>query len=131
MTLGNNGCAGAPAVPLEIEPFSEYAYSEISECPLTPPGVCGWPDCSQQFEPLNLRQTYCCKACRKADEQEHRKFGHKIAVAMLAHQNGRHAQRGDPRFYLASVARTFVSRAQSDWLKNRKMRIEIARVGND
>ena len=124
MDGGRTPLEHAPAVHLRREPFSEVARDLGS---LVPAGVCANPYCSKDFVPVRAWSKYCCDACRRMDDKEHRAFGHRVAPAMLAWISGRHAGGGTVRGDLSSAGRRFYTNAASEWRKDREARAKAVR----
>lgn len=116
----------APAVHLDIEPFHVLAHRELDGSPLVAPGVCLNPSCSRAFAPTRHWQRYCSEACRKADDAEMRKVGHKAAPALLAWRMGKYEKQDEALRALARVGRNYVSKLQSEWFNDRAARIAKA-----
>lgn len=122
MTLLACKVANAPVVHFEIEPFSEVAFQELAACPLVKPGICMNPMCSQHFAPARSWQRYCSSACRRMDELDMRRIGHKAAPALLAWRAGKY-EKSDPDLQaLSRVGRRYVSRLSSEWWSDRLRR---------
>lgn len=122
MTQRDMKVANAPAAHFEIEPFAEVAFAELAACPLVEPGICMNPMCSQHFAPTRPWQRYCSTACRKMDELDMRRIGHKAAPALLAWRAGKYEKfNGDLRA-LSRAGRNYVSRLTSDWWNDRLRR---------
>ena len=114
--------ANALAVHFDPEPFQSVAQAQLMACPLVPPGICLNPACSRPFAPTRDWQRYCGADCRRMDETEMRRVGHKVAPALLAWRMGKY-ERHDPDLRaLARIGRTYVSRIQSDWYVHRLAR---------
>jgi hypothetical protein len=114
--------ADALAVHFEIEPFADVAHRELAACPMVEPGVCMNPLCSQHFAQTRRWQRYCSPACRKMDELDIRRIGHKAAPALLAWRAGKYEKTDDNLRALSRVGRNYVSRLSSEWWNDRLRR---------
>ena len=80
----------APVARFEIEPFKDLAFQELASFSLVKAGVCMNPVCSRGFDPSRHWQRYCSQSCRKIDELDMRRIGHKVAPALLAWRAGKY-----------------------------------------
>lgn len=112
-----------------IEAFSEVAGAELAAAPLAVPGVCFRPGCSRDFTPARDWQTYCSAACRQADTEEMRAWGHRMALALLVWRAGKYETRDPAIRARTSAARRWIAQAQSAWAQDRRARVEMARKG--
>jgi len=122
MTKSGPNTANALAAHLEVEPFADVAFKELAMCPLVEPGICMNPLCSRHFAPSRSWQRYCSTACRKMDELDMRRIGHKAAPALLAWRAGKYEKENDDLRALSRVGRNYVSRLSSDWWNDRLRR---------
>lgn len=122
MTMPAPIIAHALAARFEIEPFADVAFAELAACPLVAPGICMNPLCSTHFAPSRSWQRYCSAACRKMDELDMRRIGHKAAPALLAWRAGKYEKNNDDLRALSRVGRNYVSRLSSDWWTDRLRR---------
>ena len=122
MTLSAPNAANALAARFEIEPFADFAFAQLAACPLIEPGICMNPLCSQHFAPSRSWQRYCSTACRKMDELDMRRIGHKAAPALLAWRAGKYEKTDEGLRALSRVGRNYVSRLSSDWWNDRLRR---------
>lgn len=122
MTLLAPSTANALAARFEIEPFADVAFKELAACPLVEPGICMNPLCSQHFVQSRTWQRYCSAACRKMDELDMRRIGHKAAPALLAWRAGKYEKTDENLRALSRVGRNYVSRLTSDWWNDRLRR---------
>lgn len=109
------------AVAPQIEPFAEYAHRELAAAPLIAPGVCFQPECGRSFEPSMPWQIYCSRGCADASKREMRSYGHKAAMPLLVHRIGKYSTDGAVRDR-TRAARRYLTRLQSEWLKDREGR---------
>lgn len=117
----------AMAEPFEFESFALYAEAELRAVPLSPRGVCGWPDCSARFQRgAMFWKKYCCAACRRRDEAEMRRIGQKLAPALSAYQAHRYAKKGTAEYALSLAGLRYVRLLGAHWLKHRKARVIAA-----
>ncbi|MEH6521206.1 hypothetical protein [Sulfitobacter sp.] len=123
MTLSALKPANALAARFEIEPFADVAFAELAACPLVEPGICMNPLCSQHFVQTRSWQRYCSTTCRKMDELDMRRIGHKAAPALLAWRAGKYEKTNDELRALSRVGRNYVSRLSSDWWNDRLRRM--------
>jgi len=112
----------ANAVAAHFEPFKDFAFAQLDAAPLITPGVCFRPECGQRFNPSREWQIYCCAACRVADTAEARAWGHKAALPLLVHRVGKYETKNQAIRERTRVARQYVTRLQSAWLEDRKLR---------
>jgi len=122
MTLSTPKVKNAPVARFEIEPFADVAFRELAACPLVQPGICMNPLCSQPFIQSRSWQRYCSTACRKMDELDMRRIGHKAAPALLAWRAGKYEKADEDLRALSRVGRNYVSRLSSDWWNDRLRR---------
>lgn len=129
MTVAKPHFTNAPAARFELEPFRDYAFQALEACPLVAPGVCTNPMCSQPFAPVRPWQIYCSRLCRKSDEAELRRIGHKAAPALLAWRAGKY-EKTDPSLQaLSRAGRNYVSQLSSEWWRDRQTRAQAAQIG--
>jgi|GEM_PF-979968 len=115
----------------DVPAFSDVAWSELAAHPFAAFGRCLNPACSQLFTPPRSWSRYCCAACRRLDEAEFRRIGHKVAPALLAHRMGKY-ERVDPALRnLSAAARRFIGDVQTQWLGSRNARILTATRGQE
>lgn len=107
-----------------MERFAVFAEMEIARCPETPRGICARPDCSARFKPTRIGQVYCSSACQRADDDEFRNIGAKIARAALAWRMGKHAPNGSARKDLSNSGFRYLGRALTEWVEDRDERRE-------
>lgn len=122
MTLLAPNTANALAARFEIEPFTDVAFAELAAYPLVAPGICMNPLCSKHFALSRSWQRYCSTACRKMDELDMRRIGHKAAPALLAWRAGKYEKTNDDLRALSRVGRNYVSRLSSEWWNDRLRR---------
>lgn len=122
MTLSALKVVNAPAAHFEMEPFADVAFKELAACPLIKPGVCMNPLCSQPFIPSRSWQRYCSTVCRKMDEVDMRRIGHKVAPALLAWRAGKYEKTDEKLRTLSRAGRNYVSRLSSQWFADRMQR---------
>ncbi|MEP4950073.1 MAG: hypothetical protein ABJU46_03755 [Paracoccaceae bacterium] len=122
MTLPTLKPANALAARFDTEPFAEVAFAELAAFPLVKPGICMNPLCSKHFAPSRSWQRYCSTACRKMDEMDMRRIGHKAAPALLAWRAGKYETENDDLRALSRAGRNYVSRLSSDWWNDRLRR---------
>lgn len=121
----------ALAVHFDCEPFASVAFQELAAHPLVAPGVCMNPICSRCFVPARAWQRYCSATCRKVDEVEMRRVGHKVAPALLAWRAGKYEKIEDDLRAVSRAGRNYVSRLSSDWWADRLRRARVAVGGRD
>lgn len=124
MTLSAPRVANALAVHFDIEPFAEVAFDELAACPLVEPGVCMNPLCSRHFAQTRTWQRYCSAACRRMDELDMRRIGHKAAPALLAWRAGKYEKTDETLRALSRAGRNYVSWLSSEWWNDRLRRAE-------
>ena len=107
---------------MTLEPFSNYAFKELSVVGLARPGICRFPCCSQPFASSRAWQDYCSETCRRRDLAEMRTIGHRAAPALLAWQMGRYATKGSPLADLSRAGRNYYSALAASWLRDRRAR---------
>ena len=122
MTLLAPHSGNALAVRFEIEPFADVAFKELAASPIVEPGICMNPLCSQRFIQSRSWQRYCSTACRKMDELDMRRIGHKAAPALLAWRAGKYEKTDDDLRALSRAGRNYVSRLSSEWWNDRLRR---------
>lgn len=105
----------------EIEAFSEYAFRELRDQPLHPPGICAYPYCSRPFVPARDWQAYCCGSCRDRDRRDLRAFGEKIAPAQLAYRLGKYETVDPARRALSQAGRRYSGLAATALVQHRRM----------
>lgn len=125
MTLAQDTLANAVPRHYQPEKFQVYAASELQAAPLWRAGICFLPECSREFEPSRTWQMYCCPACERAGTTEMRKWGHRMALPLLAWRAGKYEQNDAGIRDLTRAARRYVTHAQSAWLEDRKRRSEL------
>lgn len=114
----------APLIGLES--FAEFAFQELEDCPMHEPGICAWPACSKPFKASRPWARYCSPQCKQADMAEYRKFGMRVAAALLAHRMGKYEKTNEPLKALSRAGRRYFSEAQSSWFEDRQRRIQAA-----
>lgn len=129
---GRVGNATATQGSLALEPFEVFAHVELARVGLAEAGRCAHPDCQRAFDPARAWQRYCCADCRRADTAEFRAIGHRAAPALLAHRLGKYTARGaspeaDALRALSAAGRRYLGILQSEWLRDRLARAEVAR----
>lgn len=122
MTLSEHVGSNALAAHFEAEPFSDAAFKELDACPIIEAGVCMNPMCSKRFAQSRSWQRYCSTKCRKMDELEMRRIGHKVAPALLAWRAGKYEKTDDDLRALSRAGRNYVSRLSSEWWNDRLRR---------
>jgi hypothetical protein len=110
----------APVARFEIEPFKDLAFQELASFSLVETGVCMNPVCSRGFDPSRQWQRYCSQSCRKMDELDMRRIGHKVAPALLAWRAGKYEKQNDDLRALSRAGRNYVSRVASEWWSDRQ-----------
>lgn len=110
----------APVARFEIEPFKDLAFQELASFSLVETGVCMNPVCSRGFDPSRHWQRYCSQSCRKLDELDMRRIGHKVAPALLAWRAGKYEKQNDDLRALSRAGRNYVSRVASEWWSDRQ-----------
>lgn len=120
------------AVPRHIQPekFQVYASAELLAAPPWRAGVCFLPQCSRSFEPSRPWQIYCCGECERIGTAELRRWGHRMALPLLAWRMGKYEQHDEGVRDLSRAARRYVSHVQSLWIEDRAHR-RAASVGGD
>lgn len=122
MTLLAPRSANAPAAHFDLEPFHVVAHRELEASPLIAPGVCLNPVCSRHFAPTRSWQRYCCDTCRKMDDTEMRRIGHRAAPALLAWRMGKYETEDEALRALSRAGRNYISNLQSEWFRDRMAR---------
>ena len=118
--------ANAVALHKEPESFTDFAFAELAAAPLVEPGICFRPECSAAFAPSREWQIYCSSTCARAGVAEMRKWGHKLALAMLTWRIGKYEQTDKAVQARTRAARRYVTAVQSAWLADRARRAERA-----
>lgn len=120
---------GEDALAVHFDPKAFRPESFIDHAGLGPdfgpwmPGICFLPECGAAFQPAREWQIYCSDRCRKAAESEFRRWGHRMALALLVERLGRYQKQGDPRaFLLHGEARKYIGRCQTLWKNEREAR---------
>lgn len=111
----------------EPEKFQVYGERELTASPMHTYGVCFNPDCSRPFNPTREWSMYCCTACERKGTNEMRKWGHKMALAMLGWRMTKYSK-DKAEQDLCRCSRRYVTLVKSAWLKDRKDRIKAAKI---
>lgn len=108
--------------------FEEFAGLEGAFGPWEP-GVCFHAPCSRRFAPKRDWQRFCSAACRRAAQSELRKWGDRMALALLTERMGRYAPKGSTEKLLAAEARRYIGLLQTAWIQERREAREAAQSG--
>jgi hypothetical protein len=109
-------------VPVTVEPFAVACEPEISAAPYWIGGECFNPRCRRAFKPAREWQIYCCTACERAGTAEFRRWGHRMAPALLVHRLGKYETDDEAVRARTRAARRYVTQLQSAWLREREGR---------
>ncbi|WP_298491571.1 hypothetical protein [uncultured Maritimibacter sp.] len=113
-----------------VEDFKTYAAPALEAAPLWVPGRCFNPACGCAFTPARSWQVYCSTSCERAGTAEFRRWGHRMALPLLAWRVNKYQPGDTAAGELARVARRHVTEAQSAWLRERAAAIEAAGCGS-
>ena len=111
---------------LDIEAFSDFAWSEIADVREATFGVCALPQCSCQFNPMKPNQIFCSDQCRQIDDAERRKVGMVAAPALLAMRQGKYAKKDTPEHRLFRKAWSYLGQLNTAWKQDRDARRKAA-----
>ena len=112
-----------------VESFADFAWSELAAAPMHPPGVCYLPECSRPFIPRGSWARYSCADCERQARQELRRWGLRMAEPMLAWRIGKYETTDQAIVARTRKARQYLTRLQSEWLRDRQNRMERAMHG--
>lgn len=121
--------ANAVARHYEPEKFTLFAEQELAAAPLWVPGQCFNPACGCAFTPARSWQIYCSTACERVGTGEFRRWGHKMALPLLAWRLTKYAPGDSPAGDLARASRRYITQAQSAWVEARAQAAAIAKGG--
>jgi hypothetical protein len=99
--------------------FGIFAAQELAAAPMVAHGRCEAAGCGAAFDRKRTSQKFCGASCERATVAEFRRWGHRMAPALLVWRVGKYAPRRSQEADACRAARRFLSRLQSEWLLER------------
>jgi hypothetical protein len=99
--------------------FGIFAAQELAAAPMVAHGRCEAAGCGAAFDRKRTSQKFCGASCERATVAEFRRWGHRMAPALLVWRVGKYERHDNLIQQRTRAARRFISACQSAWVAER------------